>query len=307
MIDRLMGLLGSPGQAPRAAGGDVDYPTLARDIARLQQTLAAVRKGDLTCRNPAATSAVGPVGDDLNETLQVLAVMVGNVGQAATTLTRAAQHIERITKTLALGANRQATAIAEIARKIQALGARSDEIGQIVELLDDVAAETNILALNAAIEASRAGTQGKGFGMVADEVRKMAERSAAATKDIGAFIQNIEGTTSDATRAIEEIRALTGGVAAGATETAQVAGHLMTTSETLSQAIGRLRVPGHDEAEIVRALRAAGPDLGRALEGLTPLLDAPGAARTPLTDALRQVMAALRTDANGTTPEGRSG
>src|SRR5205823_7333716 len=105
-------------------------------------------------------------------------------------------------------ATHQSTAIAEVGRKLKALGARSEEVAQIVELLEDVAAETNILALNAAIEASRAGAQGKGFGMVADEVRKLAERSAAATKDIGAFIQTIEGTASDATRAVDGVRGL---------------------------------------------------------------------------------------------------
>jgi methyl-accepting chemotaxis protein len=107
---------------------------------------------------------------------------------------------------IAEGVSHQQAAIAEIARKLKALEARSDEIGQIVELFDDVTSETNILALNAAIEASRAGVQGKAFGLVAEDVRKLAERSAAATKDIGAFIQTIVNSTSEANHTIEEIR-----------------------------------------------------------------------------------------------------
>ncbi|NMB58185.1 MAG: HAMP domain-containing protein [Chloroflexi bacterium] len=90
------------------------------------------------------------------------------------------------------------------AKKVQEMGNRSDQIGAIVETIDDIASQTNLLALNAAIEAARAGEHGKGFAVVADEVRKLAERSSAATKEIGSLIRGIQETVAEAVTAMNE-------------------------------------------------------------------------------------------------------
>lgn len=93
--------------------------------------------------------------------------------------------------------------VMQTADKIEELGQSSRQIGEIVAVIEDIAEQTNLLALNAAIEAARAGEQGKGFAVVADEVRKLAERSAQATKEIAGLISKIQKGTSNAVDAMQ--------------------------------------------------------------------------------------------------------
>lgn len=120
--------------------------------------------------------------------------------------------------------------IQETSKRIKRLGESSQEIGDIVELIDDIADQTNILALNAAMQAAMAGEAGRGFAVVADEVQRLAERSSNATKQIEALVRTIQADTNEAVKSMETS---TGGVVKVAKQ-AEDAGEALSEIENVS-------------------------------------------------------------------------
>jgi twitching motility protein PilJ len=126
--------------------------------------------------------------------------------------------------------------IQETSKRIKRLGESSQEIGDIVSLINDIADQTNILSLNAAIQASMAGDAGRGFAVVADEVQRLAERSSAATKQIAALVKTIQTDTNEAVISMEHT---TTEVVSGA-KRAQDAGVALEEIESVSTSLAEL-------------------------------------------------------------------
>jgi len=114
-----------------------------------------------------------------------------------------AEHGDKSVRDTSEAMTRIDSAVQQTSEKMRLLGVRSSEISEIIDLIDEIAAQTNLLALNAAIEAAHAGEAGLGFSVVADEIRKLAERSARATRDVGNLIKSIQSETSEALTAME--------------------------------------------------------------------------------------------------------
>ena len=126
--------------------------------------------------------------------------------------------------------------IQETSKRIKRLGESSQEIGEIVELISDITEQTNVLALNAAIQAASAGEAGRGFSVVAEEVQRLAERSAEATKQIGAIVKTIQADTQDAVAAMEKS---TQGVVEGA-KLSDAAGQALTEIDSVTKNLALL-------------------------------------------------------------------
>ena len=266
----------------------------------LQELLAAIRaaqQGDLTVRAKTTSGPLGEIAQAMNELLASLESRAAQISFAATSIMLAAEAVGGALPEIAEGMARQQTSVAEIARKLKGLEARSEEVGQIVEMLDDVTSETNILSLNAAIEASRAGAQGKGFGLVAEEVRKMAERAATATKDIGAYLETIGTATGDATRAIESVRTIADNLAALTARASSDAAARADMRKSLVEAIGQIRFAAQGEIEITRVLHERRNELAHVLAPFAPLLVG---SNSPLAESLANILAALGEKPTGT-------
>lgn len=254
----------------------------------------------MTDQISASTQAQSEQADTAAQSVTQLNGIVHDVSARAEEAVAAAEEASQVSKEGQLivgnsvaGIHAVAKTISESAQTIEELGQQSHEIGKILKVIRDIADQTNLLALNAAIEAARAGEQGRGFAVVADEVRKLAERTGASTAEISSMVDTIRNKTDAAVQSMGEVKqAVSDGanynqqtssalsqITQAANEVSQLVRHIVSSTQEQANATGevtqnleQISAMSNENSAVVHSMGEAAEEVARIAEKLQGLV-----------------------------------
>jgi len=285
-------------RASRAAG---DVSTSANEILVASEQMAS----GATQQDQEITNTSSAV-EELTVSMKQVSNNAEASAEAARRALEAAEQGNRSVRDTLEGMQRIRASVQATGKKIKSLGDRSLEISEIINVINDITEQTNLLALNAAIEAARAGEAGRGFAVVADEVRKLAEHSRSATKDIAALIKAIQAETSEAVVVMEE-----------GTKEVEIGARL---ADQAGKALDAISTVVRQSAELVQEISLASKQQVRGTEGVANAMQiisnitrqtSQGARQTTrtvehmvkLSDQLNEVLSQFRIVASADEPQ----
>jgi methyl-accepting chemotaxis protein len=188
---------------------------LRMDVGSLKQASVSIASGSQQLNSQSTTmtrtlsdqssraTQIATASEEMSQTVIDIARNAADIAHSAVETAAVADQGSRVVQQSVSEARVIAETVTHSTEVVKTLGARSQQIGEIVSVINDIADQTNLLALNAAIEAARAGEQGRGFAVVADEVRKLAERTAKATAEISTMIRGIQDEVGNAVSSMD--------------------------------------------------------------------------------------------------------